>query len=253
MNPAINRMTAATTPTPIQRSFLLPCGSGSGMTTAATGAAATFAAGFSSNFGLAGSSTLGLTAAFSSTLGFDAGALSSVFGFAAPLSSTFGLDALSSTCGFGFSSTVGLGFSCTCGAAACGGVPGACGAFGAGWGGSTTGGAGATAEACVTGASSAAADSEGNVIEGVSRRDAIGTICPRTVALEAEVEAAGAAGAGLAALVSGASAGFSLDNRDERKGNSKRLVSLGNTPFSRIKMPAVLALVAKGRIRSAIW
>src|ERR1022692_530100 len=204
------------------------------------------------------SSTFGLAAVLSSTWGLT-DALSSGFDLAAALSSTFGLATFSSTCGLlvlssGFGlATLSSNFDAgDCGAGACGG----------GFGGSLTAGdairavalpeAGAAGSTGVLARIAGSTDGAG-IAEPTSRRDAIGTICPRATFLP--VAGAGGAGAGLGAAgldSTGSARGGSGASSDDRNGNSRQLASGWTIPFSRMKMPAVLALVASGRISNAI-
>src|ERR1022692_2316503 len=218
------------------------------------------AAVLSSTWGLAAalSSGFGLAADLSSTWGLTA-ALSSGFDLAAALSSTFGLATFSSTCGLlvlssGFGlATLSSNFDAgDCGAGACGG----------GFGGSLTAGdairavalpeAGAAGSTGVLARIAGSTDGAG-IAEPTSRRDAIGTICPPATFLP--VAGAGGAGAGLGAAgldSTGSARGGSGASSDDRNGNSRQLASGWTIPFSRMKMPAVLALVASGRISNAI-
>ena len=86
----------------------------------------------------------------------------------------------------------------------------------------------------------------------ISRREAIGTICARAGGFGA----AASGGAGWAASGRGwlaSSTGFEGVSSEDRKGNSRWLASPRTAPSSQMKMPAVLALVANGRISSATW
>src|ERR1035437_1494432 len=105
--------------------------------------------------------------------------------------------------------------------------------------------AGAGAGATATGAAGGAGPATGTA--EVSRREARGPICARPLPLDV----CGGGAEGAAALGSGGAGAWPVPSSLERKANSRQLASPFTLPFSQMKMPAVLALVANGRTRSA--
>ena len=115
-------------------------------------------------------------------------------------------------------------------------------------------GAAATGSGSFSGALSGAGTSikEGGAGTTISRRDAIGTICARAAGFGAAASGAGGGGASGTGRL-GSSSGFDGVSSEERKGNSRWLASPRTAPSSQMKMPAVLALLANGRISNATW
>src|ERR1019366_9540205 len=108
--------------------------------------------------------------------------------------------------------------------------------------------AGVGAGGGMTGAGGGVGSATGAGAWATSRREAMGTICARMALLGAW----GGGAEGAAALGSGGAGGRQGPSSLEQKGNSRQLVSPFTLPFSQMKMPAVLALVANGRTRRAI-
>ena len=110
-----------------------------------------------------------------------------------------------------------------------------------------TGAVGASTSSAGGSGSAAATGGRGGGV-AISRREAMGTIWARGVALGAGTGGA----AGRAITGSDWAAPRRPASSEERNGNSSQLLSVRIEPSSRKKTPARLAFVAKGRISSAI-